>query len=39
MDFLELNNTWSTVELNTNLPEFKISCFPEYWLGWVGWVE
>ena len=32
----ELNKIWSTVELNTNLPEFINICLPAYWSGDVG---
>ena len=38
IDFLEDNNKWSSVVLNTNLPEFNIICLPAYWLGAVGLV-
>jgi len=36
IDLLELNNIWSSFELNTNLPELTIICFPLYWFGIVG---
>jgi hypothetical protein len=30
IDFLELNNKWSIVVLNTNLPDFKITCYGDW---------
>ena len=38
IDFLEDNSKWSSVVLNTNRPEFNITCLPAYWLGAVGLV-
>ena len=32
----ELSNKWSWVVLNTNRPEFRITCLPAYWSGDVG---
>ena len=34
--FLEDNKIWSWLELNINLPDFKIICSPIYWLGIIG---
>ena len=36
IDFWEDKSKWSCVVLNTNLPEFRITCLPAYSLGVVG---
>ena len=36
IDFFELSNILSILELNTSLPEFRIICLPSYSLGVIG---